>query len=258
MLQFSDDSLEDLKEDVDLCVDNLQDPACTLDYAGRFYEEASEALRAHAILSLLIRADSAGFSSGLVMSGYARRAFLRRCLQQHYEDFYLALSRSGSILDAVAGNDFSLASEIFGLSPYAFRKGDEYEDDFHWHRILGLLFTGAPQEQLDAALGALDAAADGGGERLDVAKALHTRNAEAFDEAFRVLISAQQAANAEEDAADEEPAAAAGVYVFIEGIAVLKIARRLGIQIEPEYPLCPTLALLDGPPMQPGDEFAVP
>jgi hypothetical protein len=258
MLQLDDDTLEDLREYVDFNIDNLQDPACTLEYAGRFYEEASEALRAHAILSLLLHADGAAFSSGLVASGHARRAFLLRCARQQYADFYVALSRSGAMLDAVVGNDLSLAGEIFGLSPPAYRKGDEYEDDFQWQCLLGLLLTGAPRPELDDTLGALEKATDGEGERLEVARALLSRDAEAFDEAFRALVSTQQAVNEEEDASDEEPAAAAGVYVFIEGVAVLKVARRLGIRIEPEYPLCPTLALLDQAPAQPRDAFALP
>ena len=95
----------------------------TLELAGRFYEEAAEALRAHAILRLLVDADGNGFSNDLVMSGHARRAWLRRCARDQYADYFLALSRSGSMFDAMAGDDFQLAAEIFRLSPAASARG---------------------------------------------------------------------------------------------------------------------------------------
>jgi len=258
-MRFTERTFEDLASHVAFCLENVRHPACTLAAAGRFYEEAAEALRAHAILRLLIDADEAGFSNDLVMSGQARRGYLRRCARDGYADYFLALSRSGSLIDAVAAGDLPLAVEIFRLSPPAFRKGDEYEDDFHWQRFLGLLLSGAPATELDASLQALDAAAEGAGAKLDVARALRARDAEAFDGAFRALLAEREAANAEDAArADEEVPVAVGTQVYVEGIAVLKLARHLGIPIEPEYPMCPTLALVPQPPATPVDEFASP
>jgi hypothetical protein len=259
MLPFDEQAFGILAENVAFCLGNIRHPSCTMQHAGRFYEEAAEALRAHAILRLLIDANGDGFSNDLVMSGQARRAWLRRCTRHQYADYFLALSRSGSMLDAVAGDDLALAAEIFGLSPAAFRPGDEYPDDFCWQRFLGLLAAGAPTAELDAAIAALDAAAEGAGARLAAARALRAREAEAFDEAFRALLAERGAEN-EENAgpAEEEVTVAAGTQVFIEGIAVLKLARQLGIRIQPEYPMCPTLALLPRKPAAPADEFSPP
>jgi hypothetical protein len=253
------ESFEGLADEVAFCLENIRHPQCTLAEAGRFYEEAAEALRAHAVLRLLVDADGAGFSSDLVMSGHARRGYLRRCTRYQHADYHIALSRSGSMLDAVAGDDVALAAEIFRMSPGTFRRGEEYEDDFCWQRFLGLLVSGAPPAELDAALTALDAAAEGSGARLAVARALRGRDPEAFEEAFRDLLAERQAQNeADAGRADEEVAAAAGTQIFIEGIAVLKIARLLGISIAGEYAMCPTLALLPRKPATPADEFASP
>lgn len=258
MIRFDEDSLSELSDQIEFCVGNLAHPGCSIEHAGRFYEEASETLRGFAILQLLIHADRHGFSGNLVASGHARRAFLRRCAQRQYADHYLAFSRSGSMLDAIAGDDMGLAAEIFRMSPTSFRKGDEYEDDFSWQRLLGLLLGGVPRHAIAAALSALDAAADGGGSRLGVAKALVAGDPEGFGEAFESLLEERAAEVEDDDSTDEDVVAAAGAQVFIEGIAVLKLARQLGIPIEPEYPMCPTLALVPRQPATPADEFARP
>jgi hypothetical protein len=255
--RISGEDFEAPETDVAFCLGNIRHPQITLEVAGRFYEEAAEALRAHAILRLLVDANGNGFSNDLVMSGHARRAWLRRCARQQYTDYFLALSRSGSMLDAIAGDDLQLAAEIFRLSPTAVRLGDEYEDDFWWQRYLGLLLTGAPRPELDTALAALAEAAEGA--RPALAKALDKREVAAFEEAFHRFLEEREAAN-EEDAgrAEEEVAVAAGTQVFIEGIAVLKLARHLQIPIADEYPMCPTLALVPRKPATPTDEFSPP
>jgi hypothetical protein len=255
--RLSEEDFEQPETHVAFCLGNIRHPKSTLEMSGRFYEEAAEALRAHAILRLLIDANGNGFSNDLVMSGHARRAWLRRCAHQQYADYFLALSRSGSMLDAIAGDDLQLAAEIFRLSPTAVRLGDEYEDDFWWQRLLGLLLTGSPRPEVDAALAALALAAEGA--RPALAKALDKRDADGFDEAFRSFLEERDAAN-EEDAAraEEEVAVAAGTQVFIEGIAVLKLARQLQIPIADEYRMCPTLALVPRKPATPADEFSPP
>ncbi len=258
-VRIGEGSFETLADHVAFCLENIRHPQCTLAEAGRFYEEAADALRAHGILRLLIDADLDGFSNDLVMSGQARRGYLRRCARKQYADYFIALSRSGSLLDAVAGDDLALASEISSLSPTEFRKGDEYEDDFCWQRFLGLHVTGAPAAEVDALLARFEKAAEGGGARLAVARALQAKDAELLEEAFQDLLRLRRE-EIEEDKplAEEEVAVAAGTKVFIEGIAVLKLARRAGLPMAPEYPMCPALALLPRQPAKPPDEFAAP
>ena len=256
-MPFDESTFDELAQEVAFCLANIRHPACTMKHAGRFYEDAAEALRAHAILRLLVDGNPDGFSNDLVMSGQARRGWLRRCARQGYADYFLAFSRSGSMLDAVAAGDLALAAEIFGLSPAEVRKGDEYPDDFWWQRFLGLLLAGAPAVALDAALRALEAEVEGAGARLATARALRARDAAAFDGAFRALLAEREAVNAEEAGrALEEPALAVGAQVYVEGIAVLKLARHLGMDVEPEYPMCPGMALLPRPPAAPPDEFS--
>lgn len=252
-------TLTGVEDEVGFLLGNLRHPACGLEVAGRFYEEAAEALRAHAVLRLLIDADGDGFSNDLCMSAHARRGWLRRCARHGYADYFLALSRSGSFFDALAGDNPVLAAEIFSLSPTEFRKGDEYEDNFCWHRFLGLHLANSSPAELDQALSRLDAAAEGAGTRLAVARALRTRDGEAFEAAFQDLLREREEENLENaPRAEEEVSAATDAKVFVEGIAVLKLASAAGIPIAAEYPMCPALALLPRKPANPPDEFAVP
>jgi len=255
--RFGEASFEELEEHISFCLDNLRHPDCTLDEAGRFYEEAAENLRAHAILRILIDANRDGFSNDLVMSGHARRAFLRRCALQKYTDPFLSLSRSGSILDAIAGDDLALADELVRLSPTVWRRGDEYEEDFCHHRFLGLCLTRAPPAECDAVLSRFEHVAGDEDPRLAVCRALQRKNAPAFENAFQGLLRAIEAEIAEDKAlASEDLTVAIGTKVSIEGIALLKLARGTGLPISLEYPMCPALTLLPRTPAAPVDEFA--
>lgn len=259
MLRIDESAFGLIAEEVAFCLANIRHPACTIEHAGRFYEEAAEALRAHAILRLLVDANPAGFSNDLVMSGQARRGWLRRCGQHRHVDYFLALSRSGSMLDAIAANDSPLAAEIFALSPVSFREGDEYPDDFWWQRFLGLIVSRAPPEDLETALKALAAETEGAGARLAVGRALLARDAAAFGEGFQALLVERQAENEDEAGlAAEEVMVAVGTKVFIEGVAVLRLARQAGLALQPEYPMCPALALFPAKPATPPDEFSAP
>jgi hypothetical protein len=257
MLRFDEDAFEDLAAEVGFCLDNLRHPDCELKYAGRFYELAAECLRAHAILRLLFDAKGDKFSNDLVMSGQARRAFLRRCRAAGYTNYYAARSRTGSLFDAIAGNDFGLAAEIAHLSPDEFRPGDEYEDDFYYQLYLGVSVS-APESGRAAILERFAAAAGDNNTRLQVCQALEGHNSAAFAEAFENLLLERKREIAADGAAKEDLTVAIGTKIFIEGVALLRLANRSGIPIAPEYAMCPAMALESRNPARPTDEFAHP
>jgi hypothetical protein len=257
MPRIDEEAFELLEEQIAFCLENIRAPECALSEAGRFYEEAAQALRAHAILRLLVDADGDGFSKDLTISGHARRAWLKRCGRQKFVDYSLQLSRSGSMLDAMAGDDFDLAAEIFRLSPPTVQK-DEYEDGFWYQRLLGLFLLGAPAAEQSDALERLDAAAEGSA-RVEVCRALRAKDDEAFDRAFEELLLLRDGeVEADKPQAAEDLTLFLDGNIFIEGIAVLKVARRAGIRIEPEARMCPTLALIARKPATPKDEFYPP
>jgi hypothetical protein len=243
--------------------DDTSQAVCVVTDSGRYYRELTEVLRAHAILRLADHADADGFSNDLIMSGRAARAHLRHHArpvhvdrrradvlheaQPVYTERRRAQSCSGPFFDALAAGDIRLATEIADLAPSHWRSDEEREEDFLWRRTLGLLLIGAPKPLIEAHLARFaTCAVDEHDARLEVCRALYAADGRAFDEAFRRLLCHREIENIRSRrraTTDSHRSLAAQVY--IEGIAVLKMARAGGIAIEPEYPMCPALALAE-------------
>ena len=58
-MPFDESTFDELAQEVAFCLANIRHPACTMQHAGRSYEDAAEALRAHAILRLLVDGNPA-------------------------------------------------------------------------------------------------------------------------------------------------------------------------------------------------------
>jgi hypothetical protein len=149
--------------------------------------------------------------------------------------------------DSIAAGDWVLAKSLLDAAPAAFRPGHEYEDDFCCSQLLRQLLNGAPDPVTWAALMQRAERAFGGVEhpRLAVCRAIGARRQAAFDDAFDALVQTRV------DEIDEamgrelaEPPVLAQRAVFIEGLAMLQLARRFGLATAAEYHLCPSLAQL--------------
>jgi hypothetical protein len=254
-----DDGPDLVADEIDFCMANIEHPGCTLALAGRFYEDLAAGLRAMAISYLLLHADSDGFHIELIISGHARRHYLARCAREGYSDFHRASSRAESFFDAVAAHDWDLARDIAALSPPEWLEGAEYEDDSCYARFLyRYLSSEVIPAELEALLVRFEVALEGASSaRLDLCKALLGRTQKAFDAAFDELIMERQAEIEEERSgiAGEDVAAALRTHVFIEGLAILAIAERAGLQTGRDYPLCPALARLPMTEPRPADTF---
>ena len=81
-------------------------------------------------------------------------------------------------------------------------------------------------------------------ERLEVAKALVQRSQPDFDNAFEALLDARRKfiLAAIQRAQIEDPVVLAERQVYIEGLALLRLAQRQGLQTMPHYLYCPSLA----------------
>jgi hypothetical protein len=224
--------------------------------AGVELEEAALWFEALGICNLLIFADADRFYENLVKSGHTRRYFLQKSRQEgNTADYQLAISRWDSFLDVLVVGHFALARDIVALSGDSWVAGGEYEDDFCYRHFLHR-FVMPPSPERDAVLQATlerwQAWLDGkDSSRLDCCKALLARDGQAFADAFHLRIVERQA----EVARHRKMAIAADIaflprsQVFIEGLALLKLAERLGFSLRPDYPLCPALARI--PPSKP-------
>jgi hypothetical protein len=229
---------------------------------GSDLEEVAAWFQSLAICNLLLYADTDRFYENLVRSGHTRRYFLRKSAEEdNRTDYQLAISRWDSFLDVVAAGHFALAREIVTLSRDAWVSTGEYEDDFLYRWFLHQ-FIAPPvadrEARLQETLARWHAWCEGERSvRLECCVALLARNAAGFAQAFEDLIAARQA----EIAAQRSMALAADItfeprtHVFIEGLALLRIAEALDFSLPADYPLCPGLARAPATSPFPDDIF---
>jgi hypothetical protein len=242
------DYLEPLAYDIAFWTIGLYDDAAPVEGLGALSGELTNKLGTAAIISLLAKADVDGYCHNLIRAARARERYLARIHElRAWDDHDFCAGRLAGFFAACAAEDFTRARNIATLSAGAFRPGHEYEDDFCYAQTLFNLL--APQRD-DVALAALLArwesvlkGAPAG--RLDVLKAIVVRDPLAFEIAFEALLD-ERATEIDKDIARgqlEEPPVVAERLVFIEALALLRIAGRFGFPLEAEYRYCPSLAL---------------
>lgn len=213
---------------------------------GALSQDVCAKLRSCAIVALLAQGNVEGFHHNLVRSGRAWLAFLERCRHENGNDqHHFAAGRLEPFLDACCAREWELAAMLANRAPDRFRAGHEYEDDYCYARILGLLVSkrrgNEECEQLLAQM--LRYLGGDDSPRAVLARALLDRNSQGFHEGIENLIAARR--NSIEAAKSrgqlEEPGTVAQRRVFVEGLAMLAIAEHLGLATRPEYSMCPSL-----------------
>jgi hypothetical protein len=239
--------LEPLSYDIAFWLAGVTDPASPLEGLGALAQEVSYKLRAAAVIVLLTKGDADGFYHNLIRSGRVRETYLRRVAAAgRLDDHHYASGRYGGFTDAVAAGEWVLAGRIAAASPPDFRDGHEYEDDYCYAQILHRLATPAPPEdEIARFIERFEAYLDGDpSPRFDLCKALAQTDQAAFDAAFEDLLAQRdnEIAAAKARGQVEEPPVVALRMVYVEGLAVLRLAEARGLQTEPDYRFCPALA----------------
>jgi len=214
----------------------------------------SRYFRALGICHLLESADVNLFRENLVRSGYARRYFLRNSRADGNDrDRYLAIGRTEAFMDSVAAGHLRLAQEIAELSTHEWEPDWEYEDDLCFFLFLHNIIINPRQlsdSQFQEILVRFDKALEGGESlRLEVCKALITKDNENFSAALNELMEAKKELIEEKRERMLEPDPSTYVFwprsfVSIEGLALIKIAETVGIKVDEEFPLCPWVGRL--------------
>jgi hypothetical protein len=227
----------------------LEDPELPVEETGELSIMIGNKLRSLAIMALVSKGDQTLFGQNLTRSGRVRLAYLQRLRREVVEnDHHSASSRIDGLMDAVAASDLVLAREIVTASRTSWLEGAEYEDDFCYaqliHRLVSKDSHAAPT---NALLEQFEKVLDGqGSARLDVCRALLNSDQAAFDEAFNDLIHEQETKIAADKARFqlEEPEVMSQRLIFMEGLAVLRLARLRGLTTESDYLFCPLIARL--------------
>lgn len=242
-----EDYAEDLAYEIAFWMLGLTDPKYPVDELGTLSLELSSKFRALGIMALVAKADSDLFYHNLIRSGIARETYLTRLNKEGIdEDHHSVSGRYEPLLDAVAAGNLDLARRIVNLSSIEWHKGHEYEDDYCYAQTLHRLVRVTPPEQeISPLLDRFEAYLEGEpSARLYVCKALVDRDQDAFDEAFDALLKEQEAKIAADKARCqmEDTIVIAQRQVFVEGLAILRLAEGRGLTTQSDYRYCPSLA----------------
>jgi hypothetical protein len=241
------EACEDLAYEVVFWRQGMDDPDYPLAHLGALARELSTHLRDLAIMVLLSKGKVDRFQHNLIRSGRVRLSYLNRIAREGaLDDHEHVASVCEPLFDAIAAGDGALAQQLARAAPSAFRPGHEYEDDFCYAQVIhGLLLGGQAQADIAMHVQKMAAYLDGRADaRLGLCQALMGTDAQAFEQAFADFLSARAQAIDEDVARGqiEEPDVLAQRLVYVEGLAMLRLAQARGFKTEREYVFCPSLA----------------
>lgn len=245
---MSDDQ-EALAADIAFSLLGLEDENCPVESIGVLSLEIAEKLRALAIIVLLEEGDVDLFYHNLIRAGLSRVKYLERLVAESaVGDFHAASGRYEPLLSAIAANAFDVTSTIVALSPDEFHEEAEYEDDYCYAQLIHSLASGAASiDNTQALFSQFEEYLNGeDSPRFEVCKALVEQDQESFDRAFESLLDARELeiAEAKERGQIESQINLANRHVFVEGLALLRLAERRLLRTLDEYRFCPGVARL--------------
>ena len=213
------------------------------------FSNAAMGYRVLALCTLLQEADTEGFADLLCKAGQARLAFLERASQgtQRYAPECLLSSDNCGLSDALAAGDLKTARAIARLSPTRHAQELEYEEDFLFSHFLHQWLL-APRDSaaLELTLTRWATVVEEGDPdmRLLVCRELVAKDLERFSQALQALINERRRefrAYRRQLDFDEEVAATTG-KIYLDGLALVRLAELEGLGPLPEYEMLPALA----------------
>jgi hypothetical protein len=197
-------------------------------------------IRVAGCFALLIDADALLFSQSLQVSGRCFAHFLGLV-----SDGVPVVSRAVPFLDALACGDFDTARAISQSITAVWMPELEYREDFLFFQFLfECLFRARDEDRCRELLSEYEQVLQGNADgRLNVARALLERDAAAFGEALQQLTQQHRDYHARMRASGGLPEGQllSEGKVFIEGLALVRVAESRGLACDDEYPLIPSL-----------------
>ena len=197
---------------------------------------------------LLLGEDADSFFGSLFQAADLYLQFLEReRSKRHLDPYSMARGRAEPLLDAFAIGNMELARRIDALARTEFREGMEYEEDFWFFTLLPQLAasrTNTPEilsglKQMGESLQGVPY------PRHDVLKALSQNDSKVFDTALKALLKARSdelKRKSRTELGNPYSLSTEG-RVFVEGIALLRVARARGLQPRITHRLLPEAAL---------------
>jgi hypothetical protein len=197
--------------------------------------------RVAAIGLLLLLGDANDFRLHLGKSGRACLHFLNGV-----DEAPFIASRTVPFFDALAAGDFECARGIARRSQRTWARGVEYEEDFlYMDFLMGHCFRELSDAEAMALLQRYEQALLGTEDvRLEVCRALLARQGETFDAALERMMAERGARQARLRAKGNLPEEtwATECQVSIEGLALVALAERAGLEVRVNQLFVPSLA----------------
>lgn len=216
----------------------------------RLLHEVSRRERMLAIALLLAEANTERFFRHLTLSGEAHAHLLKAAREGGLTVRFAGTGNFHPFCDAVVAGQDSLARELADLAPMQWLSGEEYEEDFVYGRFLHVLLLDGfqPSEQQELLLermAKLDPEPDA---RQRLCRALFEKDSSAFEAGLADAVQDHQQRCGKLAARRFSPTAEGQTerHIFIEGLALLRLARGAGLQTAPEHRLMPSLARYEG------------
>lgn len=213
--------------------------------------------RRQACGALLANHDVDAFFRHLFQAADAWLQFLeRKHLWPDADPYYLTRGHAEPLLDAIAVGSAALTRHLDERVEARWQEGLEYPEDHGFFWLLPKLASAStPEDELLQGLDRLEQALDGAEyPRLDVLKALCARDSSAFESALLATIDAYRARmdKARRGGTGNALSLLTDANVFIEGLALVRVARARGLRTRSQYPLIPPIVLAGpGLPTQP-------
>jgi hypothetical protein len=218
---------------------------------GYAYFDAAWRYRRMAICELLLEGRRDRFFGLLYKSAQLQLHVQQLAMERGgIEPIHLCASMTQMPVNALVTGCLEMAEATARSMPEGPLVGVEYEDDFLFYRCLGALlmhFRGATSVALQPLLARwAEVLAGGDDPYLDVCHALAERNEAGFTHSFDTLVErrVEQCAQVRRTAGANDEQYLSEAFVFMKGLALLRLAELLGLKTRAEYPLIPRFARL--------------
>lgn len=220
--------------------------------SGQAYFDAAWRYRRMAVCELLLEGRQDRFFGFLCKSALVQQHLQQlAAARQGIQVVHLGASLSEVPVTALVSGCLELAEATTRGMPGRHVPDVEYEDDFLFYRSLGALLLqargGQDLDLLPRLLERWSTVLQGGEDLyLDVCRALATRDEAGFSRAFEALVEerARQCEGFRREKGAEGEQYLSEAFVFMKGLALLRLAELLGMRTQAEYPLLPRFARL--------------
>jgi len=215
--------------------------------AGKAYWIVGFSYRILAISHLLADGDSAVFRRLMAKAGHSRLDYMRGLKDAEPQDkSYWCGSKNVGFFHSLVAGDLDTANELAALAPRTHTKGVEYEEDFLFSHFCQQLLTASDDsESLQRICDRWDEVLEGkGSPKLNVSRAFLAADDTAFDEALDEMITEYEQAMADWRTRTDyrEDLGATEGNLFVNGLAILRLAEIRGLHPRDEHPFMPSMA----------------